>query len=101
MIIGEELGQDTRPIKSPRPGSPGNQKNDQKKRREETRRERNPKMILNIKVFTREFMHYVLQEKICNTVNPPKISPPLKLHPWGPGPKISPREFLDPLIRGY
>ena len=25
-------------------------------------------MILNIKIFTREFMHYVLQEKICNTL---------------------------------
>ena len=25
-------------------------------------------MILNIKVFTREFMHYVLQGKICNTI---------------------------------
>ena len=25
-------------------------------------------MILNIKVFTREFMHYALQEKICNTL---------------------------------
>ena len=32
------------------------------------KRERNLKMILNIKVFTREFMHYVLQEKICNTL---------------------------------
>ena len=25
-------------------------------------------MILNIKVFTREFMYYVLQEKICITL---------------------------------
>ena len=68
MILDEELGQDTRPIKSPGPCSPGNQKNDQKKRREETRRERNPNNDFNIKAFYKGILHYVLQEKIRNTL---------------------------------